>query len=78
MAFAYLFSRSQASRRRSYEPVARYRSAIRGTLGKWIEKNYGRMKISDFTAEVAVEYMDYFYNDRKVVSKKNTPIPLSL
>ena len=46
-----------------------YKSHL-STLGKWIEKNYGNLKISEFTAEIAVEYMDYFYNDRKVVNKK--------
>jgi len=40
------------------------------TLIKWLDKQYPKMKISDFTPEVAVEYLDYFYNDRKVTNAK--------
>ena len=70
----YLKEKERETKKKTFSS---YASHLR-TLTKWLDKNYGRMKISDFTAEVAVEYMDYFYIDRKVVSKKNTPIPLSL
>lgn len=62
----YLKEKERETKKKTFSS---YASHLR-TLTKWLDKNYGRMKISDFTAEVAVEYMDYFYNDRKVVSKK--------
>lgn len=46
---------------------ASYASHLR-TLASWVQVNYPNFVIKDFNEEIAVEYMDYFFNERKAYS----------
>ena len=65
LAAKYLKEKERETRDRSFST---YKSHIEVFLG-WLKESYSGLKIKDFTADVANDYMDYYYLERKVVKK---------